>query len=66
VYRVATRGLAVGKVRAITILAHHGDAAALFAEDRRDDTVSSWAIRRDMKVPSNQNRRLVPPSVQNE
>lgn len=54
VYRVATRGVAVNKIRAMTILAHHGDAAAILADDKGNGKASSWGIRRDMKLPANQ------------
>jgi hypothetical protein len=47
VYRVATRGLPVDKVRALAILAHHGDATALLVDDKNKSGTSSWAIRRE-------------------
>lgn len=47
VYRVPTKGVAVNKIRAMTILAHHGDAAALFEAERPRDAPSAWGIRRE-------------------
>jgi hypothetical protein len=44
---VATRGLPVDKVRALAILAHHGDATALLVDDKNKSGTSSWAIRRE-------------------
>lgn len=51
VYRSATKGIAVGAVRAMVILAHHGDAAALLAENQLNVECHSWGIRRDKWTP---------------
>ena len=56
IYRVPTRGMPVGKIAAMSILAHHGDAAAIFADDIREKGATSWAIMRDRMVPVTKGR----------
>lgn len=57
VYRAATRGQAVGRLKAIAILAHHGDAAALLAEDGEAGSGPAWGITRDKALTLNTRRR---------
>lgn len=56
VYRAATKGLAVGQLQAMAIVAHHGDAAALLADDRQLEPVSSWGISRERRLPAHRSR----------
>lgn len=49
VYRIATKGHLTGKIRAMSVLAYRGDAAAIYAEDAVQ-TVRSWGIKREYKV----------------
>jgi hypothetical protein len=56
VYRVATKGLPVGKIRAMSILAHHGDAAAMYADDTGAKGTTSWDIQRERRVPVSKDR----------
>lgn len=58
VYRAATKGLPVGKIHAMSILAHHGDSAAIYADDVDAEAMSSWSITRERMVPVS-NRQLV-------
>ncbi|RYH63952.1 MAG: hypothetical protein EON54_07130 [Alcaligenaceae bacterium] len=51
VYRVATKSLPVGKIRAMSILAHHGDAAAMHADDTGANSATLWDITRERRVP---------------
>lgn len=53
VNRVATKGLPVGKIRAMSILAHHGDADAMYADDTGAKRTTSWDIYR---VPVSKDR----------
>lgn len=50
VYRVPTRGMAVGHLQAMAITAHYGEAAVLLEEDNQLNPVSSWGIKREIKL----------------
>ena len=52
VYRTATKGVAVGHVRAMAILAHHGEAAALLVDDKELSRAATWGILRENRVIS--------------
>ena len=56
IYRVPTKGLPVGKIVAMSILAHYGDAAAIYADDTGAKGTTSWDIMRDRRVPVTMNR----------
>lgn len=58
VYRVATKSLPVGKIRAMSVLAHHGDAAAMHADDISASDSNSWDIKRESRVPVFKDRLL--------
>lgn len=56
VYRAATRGKAVGRLKAIAIFAHHGDAAALLMQDGKAGRHNTWGITREKALTLNTRR----------
>ncbi|MFN9474948.1 NACHT domain-containing protein [Acidovorax sp.] len=56
VYRVVTKSLTVGKIRAMSVLAHHGDAAAMHAADTDAIATTSWDIARGLRTPVSKER----------
>lgn len=57
VYRVPTKGMALGHLQAMAITAHHGEAAVLLEEDNQSHPTSSWGIKREMKLQVQQRNK---------